>query len=76
MVLSNTSPRAIEAEAAIVADALTRLPPAIGRAAIYGEPVTVRVADRRSAEVFRLALQKTAAERVTDRLVRIVVVEK
>jgi hypothetical protein len=76
VVLSDTSPRAIEAEATIVADALMRLPPAMGRAAVYGEPVTVRVADRRTAEVFRLALQKTSAERVTDRLVRIVVAEK
>jgi hypothetical protein len=76
VVLSDTSPRAIEAEAAIVADALMRLPPAMGRAAVYGEPVTIRVPDRRAAEVFRLALQKTSAERVTDRLVRIVVAEK
>jgi hypothetical protein len=76
VVLSDTSPRAIEAEAAIVADALMRLLPAMGRAAVYGQPVTVRVADRRAAEVFRLALQKTSAERATDRLVRIVVADK
>jgi hypothetical protein len=75
VVLSDTSPRAIEAEAAIISDALLRLAPATGRAAVYGEPVTVRVGDRRTAEVFRLALQKASAVRATDRLVQIVIAE-
>jgi N-acetylglucosamine kinase-like BadF-type ATPase len=56
-----------------VADALKRLAPAVGRAAVYGEPVTVNVVDRRAAEIFRLALARSACERATDRLVRIVV---
>lgn len=76
IVLSDSSSRAIEAEGQIVAEALVRLAPAVGRAAVYGEPVIVRVADRRTAEVFRLALQRTCAERASDRLVRIVVAEK
>jgi hypothetical protein len=77
IVLSDSvSSRAIEAEAQMVAEALVRLAPAVGRAAVYGEAVTVRVADRRAAEVFRLALARTAAERTSDRLVRIVVADK
>jgi hypothetical protein len=76
IVLSDSSSRAIEAEAEIVADALKRLAPAVGRAALYGEPVTVKVADRRAAEVFRLALVRSASERSTDRLVRVVVSDK
>lgn len=76
IVLSDSSSRAIEAEAAIVAEALVRLAPAVGRAAVYGGPVTVKVGDRRAAEVFRLALARSASERATDRLVRIVVTEK
>lgn len=76
VVRSDSSMRAIEAEAALVADALMQLPPAMGRAAVYGEPVTVKVADRRAAEVFRMALQRTADQRITDRLVRIVLSEK
>lgn len=76
IVLSDSSSRAIEAEAETVADALVRLAPAVGRAAVYGEPVTVKVADRREAEIFRLALARSACERPSDRLVRIVVAEK
>jgi hypothetical protein len=48
----------------------------VGRAALYGEPVMVKVADRRAAEVFRLALVRSASERSTDRLVRVVVSDK
>jgi len=76
VLTDSVSSRAIEAEAQMVAEALVRLAPAVGRAAVYGEAVTVRVTDRRAAEVFRMALARTASERRSDRLVRIVVADK
>ena len=62
--------RAVEAK--LVADALQLLAPAISRAALYGKPVTVRVADGHTAEVYRAALVHTASQRSTDRLVSVV----
>jgi hypothetical protein len=73
VVLPDPPVRLVDAEAKLVADALTRLAPAIGRAAVYGTPVKVMVADRHTADVFREALTRT--ERSTDRLVQIVVSE-
>jgi hypothetical protein len=70
VVLPDPPLRVVDAEAQLVADALTRLAPAIGRAALYGQPVTVKISDRHTADVFREALART--ERTTDRLVRIV----
>jgi hypothetical protein len=75
IVLSDSSARALEAEADVVTDALARLAPAIARAAVYGLPVTVSVSDRRAAEVFRLVLARTVANRPTDRLIGIVVTD-
>jgi hypothetical protein len=72
-VLPDPSVRVVDAEAKLVADALTRLAPAIGRAAVYGTPVRVTVADRHTADVFREALVRT--ERSTDRLVQIVLTD-
>ncbi|MGE5538251.1 MAG: hypothetical protein ACM30I_06520 [Gemmatimonas sp.] len=73
VVLPDPPLRVLDFEAQLVADALTRLAPAIGRAAVHGEPITVTVADGHTADVFREALTRT--ERTTDRLVRIVVRE-
>ncbi|HTI86979.1 MAG TPA: hypothetical protein VL966_10275 [Alphaproteobacteria bacterium] len=70
-VLPDPSPRAVDSEAQLVADALTRLAPAIGRAAVYGTPVKVTVPDDHTADVFREALSRT--DRPTDRLVQVVV---
>lgn len=64
--------RAPAADAALVAEALVQLAPAAFRAALYGTEVTLRVEDERMAEVFRLALEQTADERPTNRLVKIV----
>jgi hypothetical protein len=61
------------ADAALVAEALVQLAPAASRAALYGTEVTVRLDDQRLAEVFRAALEQTAKERPTNRLVKIVV---
>ena len=63
--------RAIEAQ--MVAKALGCLAPAISRAAMYGLPVTVKVADHHTAEVYRAALVHTAEQRSTDRLVSVTV---
>ena len=63
--------RAIEAQ--MVAKALGSLAPAISRAAMYGLPVTVKVADNHTAEVYRAALVHTASQRSTDRLVSVTV---
>lgn len=71
MVVMQSS-RAPAADAALVADALVQLAPAAFRAALYGTEVTLRVEDERTAEVFRLALERTAGERPTNRLVKIV----
>lgn len=60
-------------DAALVAEALVRLAPAASRAALYGTEVTLRLDDERLAEVFRLALDQTAKERPTNRLVKIIV---
>ena len=60
------------AEAQLVAEALQSLAPAISRAALYGKPVTVTVADHHTAEVYRAALVRTASQRSTDRLVSVV----
>ena len=60
------------AESQLVAEALQSLAPAISRAALYGRPVTVRVADGRTAEVYRGALARTASQRSTDRLIQVV----
>ena len=63
--------RAVEAK--LVAEALQLLAPAISRAALYGKPVTVNVADPHIAEVYRAALVRTASQRSTDRLVSVTV---
>ena len=63
--------RAVEAQ--MVAKALCCLAPAISRAALYGKPVTVQVADNHTAEVYRAALVHTAEQRSTDRLVSVTV---
>ena len=63
----------IHDEAALVALALIRLSPACARVAVTGLPHTVTVPDAHTAEVFRAAIAKSAQERASDRLVRIVV---
>ena len=73
IVLPDPPFRVIGAEAELIANALACLAPAIGRAAVYGTPVTVKVADRHTADVYRAALSRS--ERPTDRLVRIVVAD-
>ena len=70
---SAASRAAVEAEAKIVAEALLRLAPAMFRAALYGLPVSVKAPDARTADVFRAALLHNAAERPTNRLVKVVV---
>lgn len=72
---SAASRAAIEAEAKMIAEALVKLSPAVSRAALYGLPVTVNAGDVRTAEVFRAALARTAANRSTDRLVCVTVAE-
>ena len=61
------------AEAQLIAEALGCLAPAISRAALYGRPVTVKVADNYTAEVYRAVLVRTASQRSTDRLVSVTV---
>jgi hypothetical protein len=61
------------AEAHMIAAALGCLAPAISRAALYGKPVTVKVADQHTAEVYRAVLAHTASQRSTDRLVQVTV---
>jgi hypothetical protein len=61
------------AEAKLLAEALQCLAPAISRAALYGKPVTVNVANPHTAEVYRAALVHTALQRSTDRLVSVAV---
>jgi hypothetical protein len=73
IVLPDPPIRVIDAEAQLIADALARLAPAIGRAAVYGTPVTVTVADRHTADVYRAALSRS--ERPTDRLVSVIVAD-
>jgi hypothetical protein len=58
--------------ATLVALAMDKLTPALLRASIIGVPVTVEVADERTAEVFRDALAQTCRGRPTDRLVEVV----
>lgn len=57
--------------AVLVATALDCLAAATTRAAVHGRPVTVTVDDEATAEVFRAALDLTAANRPTDGLIEI-----
>lgn len=57
--------------AEIVARALGPLASATTRAAVHGRPVTVTVDDEDTAQVFRAALDLTAADRPTDGLINI-----
>jgi hypothetical protein len=63
----------ISDQAALVALALMRLSPACARVAITGLPHTVTVPDAYTAEVFRAAIAKSAKQRASDHLVKIVV---
>jgi len=53
--------------------AINRLGPAMMRAVVYGKPLVVSVPDARVCEIFRAALAVTQHQRVTDRLIQIVV---
>lgn len=59
--------------AELIALALMRLSPACARVAVTGLPHTITVPDAYTAEVFRAAIAKSAKERASDRLVKIVV---
>ncbi len=53
----------------LVAEALEVLSPASFRASVVGREISVTVDDEATAEVFRAALEQTAATRPTDRLI-------
>jgi hypothetical protein len=53
--------------------AINRLGPAMMRAVVYGKPLVVEVPDAQVGEIFRAALAVTQHQRVTDRLIQIVV---
>ena len=55
--------------------ALNLLGPAIRRANTIGKPLSVAVPNARVAEIFRDALARSAEERGTDRLIKIVIEE-
>lgn len=57
----------------MVSFAINQLGPASYRAAIFGRPVTITVDDEATAEVYRAAVEKSCAERPTNRLIRIAV---
>ena len=53
--------------------AVNRLGPATLRTVAHGKPLTVRVPDQRTGEIFRAALTEMQKTRLTDRLIAIVV---
>lgn len=57
----------------LVSFAINALGPASYRAAIFGLPVTVTVADEATAEVMRAAVELSCRERPTNHLIRIAV---
>jgi hypothetical protein len=53
--------------------AVNRLGPATLRTVAHGKPLTVRVPDARTGEIFRAALAEMQKTRLTDRLIAIAV---
>lgn len=57
----------------LVAMAINELGPASYRAAIFGKPITITVADEATAEVLRAAVELSSEERPTNHLIRVAV---
>ena len=57
----------------LVALAINELGPASYRAAIFGKPITVTVADEATADVYRAAVELSCKDRPTNHLIRIAV---
>ena len=53
--------------------AINELGPASYRAAIFGKPITVTVADEATADVYRAAVELSCKDRPTNHLIRIAV---
>jgi hypothetical protein len=70
---SATSPQRAIDVVALTIMAVNRLGPATLRTVAHGKPLTVRVPDARTGEIFRAALAEMQKTRLTDRLIAIVV---